>query len=68
MKIRILSREDVRRAVTMTEAIDIVEGAFVQLSAGQAIVPVQDPDRRWPRTTGRSSSCPLTSPPAMLWE
>jgi len=41
MNIRVLSREDVRRAVTMAEAIDIVQEGFVQLSAGQAIVPVR---------------------------
>ena len=43
MKIRILSRENVRQAITMIEAIEIVKGAFVQLSAGQAMVPVRTP-------------------------
>jgi len=39
--LRILSAEDVRRAVTMPMAIDTVADAFVQLSAGQATVPLR---------------------------
>jgi alanine dehydrogenase len=41
MRIRILSRDDVRKAVSMAEAIAIVKEAFIQLSAGQTIVPVR---------------------------
>ncbi len=39
--LRFLSREDVRRALSMTEAIDLMHGAFVQLSQGKAVVPVR---------------------------
>ncbi len=41
MKLRILSQSDVRRAVSMAQAIEIVKGAFAQLSAGQAVVPIR---------------------------
>jgi alanine dehydrogenase len=41
MKLRILSQHDVRQAVSMAQAIEIVKGAFAQLSAGQAVVPVR---------------------------
>ena len=41
MKLRLLSRADVQRAVPMREAIEIVKGAFAQLSAGKAVVPVR---------------------------
>jgi alanine dehydrogenase len=40
---RILSADDVRRAVPMPAAIDAVESAFVRLSAGQAAVPLRLP-------------------------
>lgn len=43
MKLRILSGADVRRAVTMAEAIEAVREAYVQLSAGQAVVPLRTP-------------------------
>ena len=43
MKMRILSGTDVRRAVTMAEAIQAVQDAYVQLSAGQAVVPLRTP-------------------------
>lgn len=43
MKLRILSGADVRRAVTMAEAIQAVREAYVQLSAGQAVVPLRTP-------------------------
>ncbi len=49
MKLRILSENDVRRAVSMAEAIQAVREAYVQLSAGQAVVPLRTPvpvDRR----------------------
>lgn len=38
---RILSADDVRRAMTMPAAIDAVAGAFVQLSTGHATVPLR---------------------------
>ena len=37
----ILSREDVKKALGMEEAISAMEGAFKQLSDGQAEVPVR---------------------------
>lgn len=41
MKVRILSGSDVRRAITMAEAIRAVKEAYVQVSAGQAVVPLR---------------------------
>ena len=41
MKLRILSRQDVQQAVSMSEAIDAVKGAFAQLSAQRANVPLR---------------------------
>jgi alanine dehydrogenase len=41
MKLRVLSQKDVRRAVSMAQAIEIVKGAFAQLSTGQAVVPIR---------------------------
>jgi ornithine cyclodeaminase/alanine dehydrogenase-like protein (mu-crystallin family) len=41
MKLRILSREDVQQAVSMARAIEAVKGAFAQLSAGRANVPLR---------------------------
>ncbi|NIO72371.1 MAG: hypothetical protein GTN71_25945 [Anaerolineae bacterium] len=41
MKLRVLSQNDVRQAVSMAQAIEIVKGAFTQLSAGQAVVPIR---------------------------
>ena len=38
---RVLSADDVRRAVPMSAAIDAVEQAFIRLSAGQAEVPLR---------------------------
>lgn len=49
MKLRILSSGDVRKAITMAEAIQAVKNAYIQLSAGQAVVPLRTPvpvDRR----------------------
>jgi alanine dehydrogenase len=43
MRLRILSGGDVRRAVTMAEAIQAVKEAYVQLSTGQAVVPLRTP-------------------------
>ncbi len=39
--IRILTREDVQKALPMREAIEAVKGAFAQLSAGRADVPLR---------------------------
>ena len=41
MKLRVLSKHDVQQAVPMREAIEIVKGAFAQLSAGKAVVPLR---------------------------
>ncbi len=41
MKLRVLSGDDVRQAVKMAEAIGAVREAYVQLSAGQAVVPLR---------------------------
>lgn len=41
MKLRVLSAQDVRRAVSMAQAIDIVKEAFAQLSTGKAVVPLR---------------------------
>jgi len=43
MQIRILSGADVRQAVTMAQAIEAVKQAYVQLSTGQAVVPLRTP-------------------------
>lgn len=43
MNLRVLSGAEVRRAVTMAEAIQAVREAYVQLSAGQAEVPLRTP-------------------------
>jgi alanine dehydrogenase len=37
--LRILSRDDVRRALPMADAVDLMESAFVRLSSGEAVVP-----------------------------
>lgn len=39
----VLSRSDIRRALSMKEAIPIVRGAFAQLSTNQAVVPLRVP-------------------------
>jgi ornithine cyclodeaminase len=41
MKLRALSRDDIRAAVSMARAIELVKDAFAQLSAGRASVPVR---------------------------
>jgi len=41
MKIKVFGPEDVDRTLSMAEAIDVVEGAFVQLSLGKARSPVR---------------------------
>ncbi|MCG8607973.1 hypothetical protein MJD09_23675 [bacterium] len=40
-RIRCLSAEDVKRALPMSEAIDVMRNAFIQLSSSRAIVPVR---------------------------
>lgn len=42
-KLRVLSAADVRQAVTMDEAVQAVREAYVQLSSGQAVVPLRTP-------------------------
>lgn len=41
MRIKILSRSEVAQAVTMAEAINAVKKAFIQLSSGEAEVPLR---------------------------
>ena len=41
MKIRILTAADIRAALTMRDAIDAVETAYAQLSAGKATMPLR---------------------------
>ncbi len=41
MKIRVLSAEEIRRLISMAEAIEVVKGAFVQLSEKKAQAPVR---------------------------
>ncbi|MCJ7578916.1 MAG: hypothetical protein MUP98_00095 [Candidatus Aminicenantes bacterium] len=41
MKIKILSQENVKQAITISEAISAVRDAFIQLSAQEAIVPMR---------------------------
>jgi len=41
MKLRLLSASDVRRAMPMADAIPIVREAFIELSAGRAVMPVR---------------------------
>lgn len=41
MKLRVLRREDVQQAVSMAQAIEAVKGAFAQLSAGRANIPLR---------------------------
>jgi ornithine cyclodeaminase len=43
ISMRILTADDVRRAVTMPAAIDAVAGAFAQLSTGNATAPLRLP-------------------------
>jgi len=43
MKIRVLSRADLKRALPMPEAIEAVKDAYLQLSTGQAAVPLRTP-------------------------
>jgi ornithine cyclodeaminase len=41
MKLRVLSGDEVRRAVSMAQAIEVVKPAFAQLSTGKVDVPVR---------------------------
>lgn len=41
MKLRIISRDEVKSAITMAQAIETVEAAFAQLSRGRARVPIR---------------------------
>jgi ornithine cyclodeaminase/alanine dehydrogenase-like protein (mu-crystallin family) len=43
MRIRVLSADDVRRALPMREAVEAMKRAFAQLSTGQAEVPLRVP-------------------------
>lgn len=43
MRILLLSREDVRRALPMRDAVEAMKRAFAQLSTGQAEVPLRVP-------------------------
>ena len=49
MKIRLLSAQDVRRALPMTQAIEGMKAAYASLSTGQAVMPLRShvgiPDR-----------------------
>jgi ornithine cyclodeaminase/alanine dehydrogenase-like protein (mu-crystallin family) len=38
-KVRIISRDDIRRAVTMRETVELMRGAFAQISSGSPVVP-----------------------------
>jgi len=41
VRIRVLSQSEVRQAITMKQAVEVVKSAFAQLSAGQAEVPLR---------------------------
>jgi alanine dehydrogenase len=41
MKLRVISKEEIRQLVPMAQAIELVKHAFAQLSAGDAVVPVR---------------------------
>jgi ornithine cyclodeaminase len=41
MKLRIISRDEVKKAVSMAQAIETVKAAFAQLSKGRARVPIR---------------------------
>ena len=54
MKIRVFSAEDIRQALSMSEAIEVVKEAFVQLSDKKTQSPVRT--RFESRRTGRHGS------------
>ena len=41
MQLRLLSADEVKKALPMAEAIDAMKSAFAQLSSGQAVVPMR---------------------------
>jgi alanine dehydrogenase len=41
MKLRLLSGNDIRRALPMAECIELMKAAFAQVSTGQAIIPLR---------------------------
>ncbi len=43
MNLRVLSADDVRQALPMSEAVEAMKAAFAQLSAGRAAVPLRTP-------------------------
>lgn len=43
MKLKVLKAEDIRRAVTVPQAIQAVEEAFIQFSSGKAVIPLRTP-------------------------
>jgi ornithine cyclodeaminase/alanine dehydrogenase-like protein (mu-crystallin family) len=57
-RIRLLSRDDVRRALSMAEAINLMKEAFTQLSSGQAVVP-QRLSMEMPALGGRALVMPV---------
>ncbi len=60
-KIRVLSREDVKKALSMKQAIRLMKDAFVQLSTGQAVVPVRM-NMEMPQAKGRALFMPVYIP------
>jgi ornithine cyclodeaminase/alanine dehydrogenase-like protein (mu-crystallin family) len=61
--LRILSREDVRRALSMADAIELMSSAFLQLSSGVAVVP-QRQSVEMPEAGGRGLVMPVYLPGA----
>ncbi len=59
--IRILSSEDIRRALSMAEAINAMEEAFSQLSSSEAIVPLRV-GIDMPKTNGNALFMPVYLP------
>jgi len=43
MKLKVLNGDEIRRAVTMLQAIQAVEEAFIQFSSGKAVLPLRTP-------------------------
>lgn len=60
-RIRIIGREDVRRAITMRETVDLMHDAFLQISSGRPIVP-QRLSIEMPEREGRALVMPVYSP------
>ncbi|MFQ6113425.1 MAG: ornithine cyclodeaminase family protein, partial [bacterium] len=55
---RILSRGDVQKSLSMSQAVELMKDAFVQLSTGQAIVPVRM-NMEVPQDRGRALFMPV---------